>query len=165
MTFKILRIFFLLAVMSTVALTSSAKMTDDQVIEYVKNAAAQGKSQQTIGRELLAQGVTKEQIQRIQSSQSKASSNNLSQAINVDRSKGDAKSTAVNGTIGSNTQYSTSDFNEVVINEQFMSSDEMAGTATMYSAATFSAAATSHSSPMKTSQRPVTTSSGLAMKS
>ena len=66
MTFKILRIFFLLAVMSTVALTSSAKMTDDQVIEYVKNAAAQGKSQQTIGRELLAQGVTKEQIQRIQ---------------------------------------------------------------------------------------------------
>ena len=126
MTFKILRIFFLLAVMSTVALTSSAKMTDDQVIEYVKNAAAQGKSQQTIGRELLAQGVTKEQIQRIQSSQSKASSNNLSQAINVDRSKGDAKSTAVNGTIGSNTQYSTSDFNEVVINEQFMSSDEMA---------------------------------------
>lgn len=126
MTFRILRIFFLLTVLSTVALTSSARMTDAQVIEYVKNATAQGKSQQAIGRELLAQGVTKEQIQRIQASQSKASSNNVSQALNVDRSKGDSKSASVNGTVGSNTQYSTSDFEEIIINEQFQSTDEMA---------------------------------------
>lgn len=40
-------------------------MTDEQVITYVKAQAAAGKSQNQIGKELLAQGVTAEQIKRI----------------------------------------------------------------------------------------------------
>ncbi|MBR4586382.1 MAG: SLBB domain-containing protein [Bacteroidales bacterium] len=42
-----------------------AQMTDNQVIEYVKSAAASGKSQDTISKELLARGVTLEQAERI----------------------------------------------------------------------------------------------------
>ena len=40
-------------------------LTDEQVITYIKAQAAEGKSQNQIGKELLAQGVTAEQIQRI----------------------------------------------------------------------------------------------------
>lgn len=40
-------------------------MTDDQVITYIKTQAAAGKSQNQIGKELLAQGVTAAQIKRI----------------------------------------------------------------------------------------------------
>lgn len=43
------------------------QMTDDQVIQYVKNAQKTGKSQQTIASELMRRGVTKEQLERIQS--------------------------------------------------------------------------------------------------
>ena len=42
-----------------------AQMTDNQVIEYIKSAAASGKSQDTITKELLARGVTLEQAERI----------------------------------------------------------------------------------------------------
>ena len=44
-----------------------AQMTDDQVVEYVKTATAAGKSQDAIGKELLARGVTQEQAERIRS--------------------------------------------------------------------------------------------------
>lgn len=40
-------------------------MTDQQVVAYIKQQAAAGKSQQQIGQELLAKGVTPEQAQRI----------------------------------------------------------------------------------------------------
>ena len=42
-----------------------AKMTDQQVIEYIKRQSAVGKSEQQIGKELLAKGVTPEQIERL----------------------------------------------------------------------------------------------------
>lgn len=42
-----------------------AAMTDDQVIAYIKRASAAGKSDQQIGRELMAKGVTPEQAERI----------------------------------------------------------------------------------------------------
>lgn len=42
-----------------------AQMTDDQVIDYVKSGLASGKSQNQIGKELLARGVTQEQAERI----------------------------------------------------------------------------------------------------
>ena len=47
------------------SLVATAQMTDDQVVEYVKSATASGKSQEQIGRELLARGVTQEQAERI----------------------------------------------------------------------------------------------------
>ena len=40
-------------------------MSDDEVMSYVKNAASQGKSQQTIYRELVATGVSTSQLQRL----------------------------------------------------------------------------------------------------
>ena len=42
-----------------------AKMTDQQVISYVRTASAQGKSQQQIGKELFARGVTQDQLERV----------------------------------------------------------------------------------------------------
>ncbi len=47
------------------ALASWAKMTDQQVIDYIKRQSAVGKSEQQIGKELLAKGVTKEQVERL----------------------------------------------------------------------------------------------------
>lgn len=40
-------------------------MTDDQVVQYIKSQVALGKSEQQIGRELVAKGVTPEQVKRI----------------------------------------------------------------------------------------------------
>lgn len=42
-----------------------AQMTDDQVVKYVQQASAQGKSQTEISRELLAKGVTMDQVNRL----------------------------------------------------------------------------------------------------
>lgn len=63
-TFKLL---LLACVLGVSALVADARMTDEQVIAYVKEATAQGKSQQQIGRELLAKGVTQEQVERLKS--------------------------------------------------------------------------------------------------
>ena len=41
------------------------QMTDDQVVQYVKDAQKTGKSQQEITTELMRRGVTKEQVERI----------------------------------------------------------------------------------------------------
>lgn len=42
-----------------------AKMTDQQVVDYIKAQTALGKSEQQIGRELVARGVTPDQVNRI----------------------------------------------------------------------------------------------------
>lgn len=47
------------------AMTAWAKMTDQQVIDYIKRQSAVGKTEQQIGKELLAKGVTPEQIERL----------------------------------------------------------------------------------------------------
>ncbi len=44
---------------------SALAMTDDQVIAYIKQQSAAGKTEQQIGKELLAKGVTPEQAERI----------------------------------------------------------------------------------------------------
>ena len=46
-------------------LMASAAMTDQQVITYIKQQMAAGKSDKQIGQELMARGVTPEQAQRI----------------------------------------------------------------------------------------------------
>ncbi len=50
---------------AVVTLAAWAKMTDQQVIDYIKRQSAIGKTEQQIGKELLAKGVTKEQIERL----------------------------------------------------------------------------------------------------
>ncbi len=60
--------FVLLSVVAAllcIPIVASAQMSDAQVIEYVKNAASSGKSEQQIAAELLASGVTQSQMQRI----------------------------------------------------------------------------------------------------
>ena len=59
---KLTRIF--VPLMLLMALPAMA-LTDNQVINYIKTQAAAGKSQDQIGKELLAKGVTPEQIKRI----------------------------------------------------------------------------------------------------
>lgn len=58
-------------------------LTDDQVITYIKTEAAAGKSQKQIGNELLAQGVTPDQIKRIRAKYEQE------QASNVNKTTGE----------------------------------------------------------------------------
>lgn len=55
---------YLVPLMLLCALPAMA-LTDEQVVNYIKTQAAAGKSQNQIGKELLAKGVTPEQVQRI----------------------------------------------------------------------------------------------------
>ncbi|ANU64706.2 capsule biosynthesis protein [Muribaculaceae bacterium Isolate-042 (Harlan)] len=62
-------------------------MTDQQVIDYIKQQTAAGKSNQQIGKELMAKGVTREQAQRIkekfesqQNSETSPTTQSISQA-------------------------------------------------------------------------------------
>lgn len=55
---------FLLLLLMSISLCGFA-MTDQQVITYIRQQAARGKSQDQIGKELLAKGVTPEQARRI----------------------------------------------------------------------------------------------------
>lgn len=67
---NILKRMMTVAVMLGVAMSFStidARMTDEQVIQYVRQATAEGKSQQQIGKELMARGVTSEQVDRLKS--------------------------------------------------------------------------------------------------
>ena len=72
---RLITLFFLIFVLSGVAMAQ--QMSDDQVIQYVKEANKSGKSQKQITTELLRRGVTKEQVSRIQQkySESNAVSN------------------------------------------------------------------------------------------
>ena len=61
---KLIALFFLVFILSGVAFAQ--QMSDDQVVQYVKNAQQMGKNQKQITTELMRRGVTKEQVERIQ---------------------------------------------------------------------------------------------------
>lgn len=61
---RLVTLFFLIFVLSGVAVAQ--QMSDNQVVQYVKEAHKSGKSQKQITTELLRKGVTKEQVTRIQ---------------------------------------------------------------------------------------------------
>lgn len=65
---------FLVPLMLLMAVPAMA-LTDNQVINYIKTQAAAGKSQEQIGKELLAKGVTPDQIKRIKEQYEKEQSN------------------------------------------------------------------------------------------
>ena len=75
---RLITLFFLIFVLSGVAMAQ--QMSDDQVIQYVKEANKSGKSQKQITTELLRRGVTKEQVSRIQ--QKYSESNTVSNKSN-----------------------------------------------------------------------------------
>lgn len=60
---RFITLFLLAFTISSVAF--SQRMSDDQVIQYVKEAQMQGKDQTQISTELLRRGVTREQVERI----------------------------------------------------------------------------------------------------
>ncbi len=69
---KIVRSMVLPLVVLVATGITYARMTDAQVVQYAKTANAQGKSKEQIGRELMAKGVSKDQLQRIQSQMANA---------------------------------------------------------------------------------------------
>ncbi|WP_321330746.1 SLBB domain-containing protein [uncultured Bacteroides sp.] len=62
---RFITLFFFFFVLSGVAIAQ--QMSDEQVIQYVKEAQSQGKSQQQMTTELMRKGVTTEQVDRIKS--------------------------------------------------------------------------------------------------
>ena len=75
---RLITLFFLIFVLSGVVMAQ--QMSDDQVIQYVKEANKSGKSQKQITTDLLRRGVTKEQVSRIQ--QKYSESNTVSNKSN-----------------------------------------------------------------------------------
>lgn len=75
---RLITLFFLIFVLSGVVMAQ--QMSDDQVIQYVKEANKSGKSQKQITTETLRRGVTKEQVSRIQ--QKYSESNTVSNKSN-----------------------------------------------------------------------------------
>ncbi|WP_308760902.1 SLBB domain-containing protein, partial [uncultured Bacteroides sp.] len=61
---RLITLFFLVFTLSGVAFAQ--QMSDEQVVQYVKNAQQMGKNQKQITTELMRRGVTKEQVERIQ---------------------------------------------------------------------------------------------------
>ena len=59
-------------------------MSDDEVISYVKNAVNQGKSQQTIYKEVVARGVSTSQLQRIKDKYEQQKENAVANKTNKD---------------------------------------------------------------------------------
>lgn len=61
------RLFLLALALAAYASPCLAQMSDDAVIKYVQEGKSQGKSEQQIGEELLARGVSAEQVERLKS--------------------------------------------------------------------------------------------------
>lgn len=64
------------------AFCMEAKMTDQQVVDYIKAQTALGKSEQQIGRELVARGVTPDQVNRIKEQQEAADQPTTKEKVN-----------------------------------------------------------------------------------
>lgn len=65
MTRKTLAVFLTVCASSVFGLSAAAQMTDDAVVNYVKEGMAAGKSQQEMISELARRGVTREQAERL----------------------------------------------------------------------------------------------------
>lgn len=62
-----LRVLLTATVFFAVTAVAHADMTDQQIIEYVKQQQQAGKTERQIGKELVSRGVSKEQLERIRS--------------------------------------------------------------------------------------------------
>ena len=59
------KVLLLVLLVGGISAPVHAQMSDEQVVNYVKQGKAAGKADRDIGRELLARGVTREQVERI----------------------------------------------------------------------------------------------------
>ena len=71
---RLLTLLFLALALSGVA--QAQQMSDEQVVQYVKNAQQMGKNQKQITAELMRRGVTKEQVKRIREKYESSKSEN-----------------------------------------------------------------------------------------
>ena len=101
------------------SLASYAQMTDDQVVEYVKTAMSQGKSQDEISKELLLRGVTQEQAERIRAKvQSGQDSDSRGQAFGEDDSFGRSSGAATRRGQGNNRTVRESTYEDEYFEDQ-----------------------------------------------
>lgn len=63
------KLFLLFVGVAILAIAGFARMSDNEVLQYIKTQSALGKSEQVIGRELVARGVSPEQVERIKARQ------------------------------------------------------------------------------------------------
>lgn len=68
-------ILFAIACM-LISLSAHAQMSDEQVVQYIKEAHASGKNQEEMGRELMSRGVTRAQMERIKQRYEASQNNN-----------------------------------------------------------------------------------------
>ncbi len=88
---------------------SAAAMTDAEVVAYIKAQSAAGKSEQQIGRELMAKGVTQEQVQRIKAQYKNQTQNQTQQKGTNKKSTGsDTRLRSKNTTTSNSNSNSTS---------------------------------------------------------
>ena len=59
-----------------ISLSAHAQMSDEQVVQYIKEAHASGKNQEEMGRELMSRGVTRAQMERIKQRYEASQNNN-----------------------------------------------------------------------------------------
>lgn len=62
---RLLSVILILSAFALASVPAKAQMSDDAVVEYVKQGIADGRSQTEMARELASKGVTREQVERI----------------------------------------------------------------------------------------------------
>lgn len=96
---RFITLFFLIFAFSGVVLAQ--RMSDDQVVQYVKDGQKQGKSQKQMSTELMGRGVTKDQVERIQKKYEASGETNIpgvsgtAPGAAVSRQRKDVEGTAV----------------------------------------------------------------------
>lgn len=76
------KIAILLLLLVSVQWVSAQKMSDDQVVEFVMEAQEKGMSQQEIAKDLMRQGVTMEQVNRIKRKMDTSKKNGMGATLN-----------------------------------------------------------------------------------
>ena len=88
MSKKALILSLIVVALSFISLPAVAQMTDEAVVTYVKEGLTNGKSQEMLVKELLARGVTKDQVLRIQDAmQGKGTTGTIRQAGAQERTR------------------------------------------------------------------------------
>jgi len=91
------KVFLFFAAFLMASMSSFAQMSDDAVVQYVKDGVQQGKSQQQLTRELAVKGVTKDQALRIKEqyeAQQRNSATKVQAATDVERSNPESQAEA-----------------------------------------------------------------------
>lgn len=133
---RFITLFLFIFTLSGVAL---AQMSDDQVIQYVKNAQMQGMSQKQMTTELLKRGVTMEQAQRLKekymNSEGEETSSN-SQSSSTSRLRSQSQNSATekstkSATLAGGKKNLKSSKNQLLQRKMMMQRNMMSGTSGM----------------------------------